>query len=378
LRRIGIIGIGWYGFKPNTREVSFREMMFEAAVRAYEDAGSINPRNEVDTFISCQEDFWEGIAISDEFAPDPIGGAMRPTMTVTGDGLQCVTHAVMHIFSGLAEISVVEAHSKASDILTLSDIIEFAMDPIYIRPIATKFSLPYHFIAGLEANLYMKLKGITREDLALVVKKNKKNGLKVSRAAYAANIEVENILNRKMIVEPLTDLDIAPFTDAAIVVVLASEDIARRYTDTPIWIDGIYFATDSSNLETANLGRALYMEIAAEKAYKMAKIESPKNQINVAFVDDRYSYKELQHIEALKLSNNPVSGLREGEFHVGGKIPVNPYGGHLAKGVPLEASGLSLLLDAIEFLRNEGYERAVIGSWRGIPTFTGSVAVVSR
>ncbi|WP_369907357.1 hypothetical protein [Vulcanisaeta sp. EB80] len=44
-RRVAIVGVGWYGFRPVVEEASFREMMFEAAVRAYEDAGGIyHPR----------------------------------------------------------------------------------------------------------------------------------------------------------------------------------------------------------------------------------------------------------------------------------------------------------------------------------------------
>ncbi|TRN01359.1 thiolase domain-containing protein, partial [Sulfolobus sp. E1] len=58
--------------------------------------------------------------------------------------------------------------------------------------------------------------------------------------------------------------------------------------------------------------------------------------------------------------------------------PVNPFGGHLAKGVPLEASGFSLLLDAIDYIRQGKGEKVLVASWRGIPTFTGSVLVVEK
>ncbi len=70
---MGIVGVGWFGCQPEVVDYSFREMMFKAAQRAYEDAGGLDPRSEVDAFVSCREDFWEGIAISNEFAPDPVG-----------------------------------------------------------------------------------------------------------------------------------------------------------------------------------------------------------------------------------------------------------------------------------------------------------------
>ncbi|MDT7861832.1 MAG: thiolase domain-containing protein [Saccharolobus sp.] len=376
LERIAILGVGWYGFRPTTPEVSFREMVFEAAVRAYQDAGDINPRSDVDSFISCQEDFWEGISISDEFAPDQIGGAMRPTMTVTGDSLQGLAHAFMHINSGVANVVAVEAHSKVSDILTLSDIIKFAMDPIYVRSIEPK---NFHFIAGLDAVKFMERKGITREDLALVVEKNKRAGLSSPRASYASNISVKDILDKDFIIYPLSELDIAPFVDGAVVVVVASEDVAKKIKkDDYVIIKGLGFATDSSNIETADLGKATYMRVASDMAYKMAGITSPRSYFDSVFVDDRYSYKELQHLEGLKISEEPSKDLREGNFSPQGEIPVNPLGGHLAKGVPLEASGFSLLLDAINYIRQGKIERALVASWRGIPTFTGSVIVVEK
>ncbi|MEM4672817.1 MAG: thiolase domain-containing protein, partial [Sulfolobales archaeon] len=48
MSRVAIIGVGFYGFQSSTPSLSFREMIFEAAQRAYEDAGGINPRTEVD------------------------------------------------------------------------------------------------------------------------------------------------------------------------------------------------------------------------------------------------------------------------------------------------------------------------------------------
>ncbi|MEM4697856.1 MAG: thiolase domain-containing protein, partial [Acidilobaceae archaeon] len=126
--RVAVIGIGYYGFKPSVPDLSFREMMFEAAMRAYYDA-NVDARRDIDVFISCQEDFWEGIAISDEFAPEPIGGVLRPTMTITGDGLQCIGQAYMIIKSGLADIVAVEAHAKPSDIESIQEIYELSLDP---------------------------------------------------------------------------------------------------------------------------------------------------------------------------------------------------------------------------------------------------------
>lgn len=359
---MAVLGIGYSGFKPNTRDLSFREMMFEAATRAYNAAG-IDPRRDVGSFISCQEDYWEGISIADEFSPGPIGGVLRPTFTIAGDGLMGIIHGIMQILSGFSEVVVVESHAKPSEIDTINKIVELSLDPIYIRPINSPNT---HFLAALDLEKYMKISGAKREDLSLVVEKNKNAGLKVPRSSYAAKIGREYVESQPELVGHLTALDITPYVDASIVAVLASEESAKRFTKDPIFIDGYGWATETALFERAELGMAKYMSMAAE----MAKVKGLK--YDGVFVDDRYSYKELEHIDALGITDSALKVIREGQAYEGGDLPVNTKGGHLSKGIPLEAAGLSLLLDAYECML-EGCERALVAGWRGFGTFTGYV-----
>jgi acetyl-CoA C-acetyltransferase len=381
--RVAVVGVGWYGFKPVVPELSFREMMFEAAVRAYEDAG-VDPRRDVDAFISCQEDFWEGVAISNEFAPEPIGGALRPTITITGDGLQCVGQAYMMVRSGAFKVVAVEAHAKPSGIATLQEVYEFSLDPV-IRTLKIPNPL---FQAGLDAAAYMRRSGVSREHLAMVAVKNKNRGLLNPRAPHSAKVTLDEVLNSKPVVYPLTRYEIAGFTDVAINVVLASEDVARRFGDKHVWIDGVWWATEvgTGAIEWHEWGRMPSMKTAALGAYKLAGIEDPLRQTDFAEVEDRFSYMELLALEELGLGGDGVHRLLEqGYYNPGGGYPVNPSGGSLSIGVTLEATGLSRLLEAILQLRGEAggvqlkdVRRAIVASWRGPPTYTSAVAVVSK
>ena len=83
--RIAVVGIGHAGFAPVTAGLSYKELMFEAAQRAYHDAG-VDPRTEIDSFVCCSEDFLEGTSIFDEYVPDQLGAMQRPVQTVTADG----------------------------------------------------------------------------------------------------------------------------------------------------------------------------------------------------------------------------------------------------------------------------------------------------
>ncbi len=383
MTRVGIIGVGWYGFKPATPEVSFREMMFEAAQRAYADA-DIDPRRDVDIFLSCQEDYWEGIAIADEFAPEPLGGVLRPTVTVAGDGLQGIAQGYMLIKTGLARIVVVEAHAKPSDIDTLQEIYELALDPLHVRPLGIKNPL---FTAGLDANAYMDRTGITREHLAMVAVKNRNNGLLNPRASYASKISLEEVLEAEPVIDPLTSYEIAGFSDAAIVVVLAAEEIARNKPYT-VWVDGVGWATETGTgaIEWHEWGTMPSIRQATRMAYRMAGIRDPYSDTDFAEVEDRFSFMELLALEEAGVeSDERVAVLLEsGDFDRDGAYPVNPSGGSLAMGVSLEATGLARLLEAVLQLRGDAgphqlsdVNRALVVSWRGPPTYTSMAAILS-
>jgi acetyl-CoA C-acetyltransferase len=79
-KEIAIIGIGTTGFRATTPDLSFRELTYEAAKKAYMDAG-VEPK-EIGAFVATSEDFCEGYSIADEYAPDQVGAVLRPIYTV--------------------------------------------------------------------------------------------------------------------------------------------------------------------------------------------------------------------------------------------------------------------------------------------------------
>ena len=52
---VAIVGVGWIGFRPTTPELSYKELMYEAAMRAYVDA-NVDPRRDVDSFVTVAEE----------------------------------------------------------------------------------------------------------------------------------------------------------------------------------------------------------------------------------------------------------------------------------------------------------------------------------
>ncbi|HEY7315928.1 MAG TPA: acetyl-CoA acetyltransferase, partial [Candidatus Binatia bacterium] len=81
--RVAIIGVGFTALQPSMPHLSFKELTFEAAQKAYLDAG-VQPR-EIDSFVTCAEDLNEGISIFDEYTPDQLGAVQKPMHTLTQD-----------------------------------------------------------------------------------------------------------------------------------------------------------------------------------------------------------------------------------------------------------------------------------------------------
>jgi acetyl-CoA C-acetyltransferase len=282
-----------------------------------------------------------------------------------------------------SDVVAVEAHSKASNVLTLPYITAYAMDPVLNRPLAAN---PV-FVAGMEMSRYLWASGASREECAQVVVKNKRNALYNPAAAFGAKLEPEDVLHSEMISYPLTQQDISSHADGAIVVVLAAADVAEHLDNDPIWIRGIGWCNDASSLETRAWGRAIYAEGAGKMAYRMAGIRTPIDEIDFAEIDDAYSYKELQHLEALGFCLFGEAGhlTVEGVTDVGGDLPVNVSGGSLGCGHLLDASGLRAVVDVVQQLRGEAgprqlpdVETGLAFGWRGVPTTSGAAVILSN
>ena len=395
-----------------TPDMQWKDIMYEACQKAYVDAG-IDARKDINGFITCAEDYWEDFSIFDEFVPDQIGAVLRPCCTVCGDGIYGLGNAAMQIKSGIFDIVAVEAHSKISDLLTYGDIILHAFDPIFERLVSGPVERPNYggspeyppenpkpiigrsddkerihpyFLAGLEMQDYLKKTGTTEEQCASVVVKNKSNAFANPYADYEAKITVDDVMNSEYLFKPVKRLDISPNVDGAICFVLADEKTAKKLGGEMIYLSGFGWSSETPWLGTRGFN-AKYATDAAMMAYKMAGITEPRKKINIAEIDDRFSYKELQHLEAIQLAKPGEAAklVEEGTLNVKGSLPINTSGGSLGVGNCLEATGLQKSLEIVTQLRGHAGKRQVpdaeIGlaqAWRYIPSGSGAVAIFER
>jgi len=369
-----VVGLGETQARAVTPEVSYRELIYGAAVRAYEDAGVSH--HDVDAFIASSEDFLEGTSIFDEYVPDQLGAALKPCFTTTADGIFSLINAVMLIKTGAADLVVVEAHSKASEVVDLAGVEKLGLDPNWVRPL----DIATDTIAGLEARRYLHDRESDDEPLARVAVKNRNAALLNPLAAYGSRLRIEDARESDPVAPPLREHYVAQPADYASVLVIAERQKALQLAgDRAVEIKGVGFNSGSPNLDSRRLGECDAAAAAAKSAFRLAALNP--GDVRFAEVDDTYSHRELMHLEALGLSGDAAAELKSGMFGFGGDLPVNVSGGALGFGRLYEAQGLARVGEVVKQLRGEAGRRQLDGkvalahAWRGIPTETHAVAI---
>ena len=241
-----------------------------------------------------------------------------------------------------------EAHSKASDVVSHGRIERFALDPVLNRPLG----VPALAVAGLEMRRYLHESGRSADECADVARRNRAHAATNPRAAYA------DVADPTPLFDPLTSEQAAKSTDGCVVTVLAAEDRGRH---AAVWVDGVGWSQDAPSLESRSWGEAVAARRAGEMAYRQAEIEP--GDVDLAEVDDTFAYKQLQHLDALGLNGLDPSR-------------VNRSGGALGEGHLHEGNGLARFLGCVEQLRAGEGRVGVVQSWRGVPSSSAAAAVL--
>ncbi len=337
--KVGIVGAGLTVFARRHLETP-RELAWEAASTALEEAG-LEFRDIDCVVIGTAPDAFDGVHFNGEYLADS-AGSFKPTVRVYvggGTGVFVPIAAWWHVASGLCKRVLAIAEEKMSPAHPHPQgVFAYIWDPILERPLGPNLI----WIFAMEMRRYMHKCGAKKETIALVSVKNKRNALDHPSAQAAGNITVDDVLNSELLVWPVNRLDISPVSDGAAALVITSENESRRLTDTPVWIEGVGWTLDNTHWYNRELGYPRYVQYAARMAYKMAGIERPWKEIDVAEPYDPFDYKELHHIEGLMLSK-PCEApklLEEGVFDRDGDLPTSPSGGLLGVGNPIAAAGL--------------------------------------
>jgi acetyl-CoA C-acetyltransferase len=359
MKRVAVIGAGMTKFRRRMLETG-RELSFEASRMALDSAG-MEIKDVESVVLGTAPDAFDGIHMKGEYLMDGAGGTNRPYSRVYvggGTGVFVPVAGWWHVASGLFDTCLVVAEEKMSP---LHPHPQYAFWSIFDHTLERPLGVTLLWIFALEMRRYMAVHNVKEEDIALVSVKNKDNAMDHPCAQLPARITVDDVMKSEPICLPVKRLDVSPSSDGAAALMLVSEDVARKYTDDPVWIDGVGWNVDSQYWTNRDLYYPSYVETAARMAYRMAKIDNPRKQIDFAEVYDPFDYKELHHMEGVLLANKGEAPklTREGVTQRDGDLPINPSGGLLGVGNPIAASGVMKSCELFWQLRGEAGKRQV-------------------
>ncbi|WP_158735678.1 thiolase family protein [Alteribacillus sp. YIM 98480] len=226
---------------------------------------------------------------------------------------------------------------------------------------------PLYFASSIHE--HMVEYGTTREQLAYIASKSHKNAVHNPYAMFRKELSIDEVLNARMVSDPLTLYMLCAPNDGAAAVVICNKKVAKSFTEKPISIAASVLETRRRGdmfvpavSAPANPPYPTVAERAAQSAYEMASL-GPED-IDVAEIQDVDAGSEIIYSERLGFCPIGEGGARAeaGETSIGGRIPLNVNGGILSRGEPVGASSLGQIAEITWQLRGEAGVNQVEGA----------------
>jgi acetyl-CoA acetyltransferase len=223
---------------------------------------------------------------------------------------------------------------------------------------------------AMRAMRYMHEHAMEASTLADIAVKNRRHGLLNPIATFCKATTREEVLASRPIAEPLTLLQCCPaVVDGAAAVVLSTKPAKGVFPPVRILASvvqsGLFETGHEDMIEAEITSRTAHM------AYEQAGI-GPQD-LSLIECHDAFTISELLYYEALGLCERGDAPqlLASGATTLGGRIPVNPSGGLIAKGHPPGATGVAQIVEVCEHLQGRAGERQVEGARFGLTQVTG-------
>ncbi|MBM3906313.1 MAG: thiolase family protein [Thaumarchaeota archaeon] len=261
-------------------------------------------------------------------------------------GANSIVSGYSYIASGMADVVLIVGAEQAEN---SAQVLDWDMS-------RGEFTHPI-FWGTMFAKSHKREFGTTDEELAHVSALNHKNAQDNPAAYHPKAYTVDDIMNSKRLTEDLRLLDCSRSCSGSSAVLLVSEKIAKKYTDSPVFISGIGQKTTSASFTKNDLTRLESTIDAAKQAYSMADIKI--NQIDVAEIHDAFSICELMILEDLGFSSKGEAGKFVLELYKNGSKKINPRGGLIGAGHPLGATGIAQIAEITSQLQGTSKNRQV-------------------
>lgn len=354
-----VIGIGMHPF-GRFLDKSIKELTRHAVWEAISDAGIDPHRIEIAYFSNSFAGALSGQhSVRGQIYLRDAGFTEIPIINIENacaSGSTAFQQACLSVTSGQADIALAVGVEKmfVGDTPRTISALASAGDVEAMKGQGLQFTALY----ALKALSYMEKYGATPYHFAKVAEKNSANASLNPYAQFRKKLSVEDVLNSRMIADPLTLFMCSPIADGSAAVIVASERVAKQLgRRAQIQVKGSVLK--SGQMHHPNVKNPSITTKAAKELYEKTGIGP--SDIQMLEVHDAASSVEFDHVEDLGLIPHGTA-FREvelGTFHISGKLPMNMSGGLTSKGHPVGATGLAQIVEIAKQLRGEAKERQV-------------------
>lgn len=345
MKRVAVIGTGQTKHTKARDDVTQSELVREATTRALADAGITI--HDVDAVVLSNMELFEGRALPEMWVGEGAGGYCKPVTKIATGGTSGTSACIAgyhQCASGLFDVVLVVGWEKHSEGATQTGMA--LTDPLWDRNVASGAVGNF----ALSISQYVAERGVTSQQAAKVAVKARRNA---TRNPYAHlqidGITVDQVLQSRMLADPVHLLDMCPQSDGACAVIYAVEDRAKKLCPRPAWVRAAVTRHDQPYI--GDLDRRLVtmrtLRDASREAYQRVGITEPLKEFDVAEIYEPVSYAELAWYEALGFCAEGEAGqlIDDGVTEMNGELPVNPSGGVLSTN-PVGASGVIRVAEA--------------------------------
>jgi acetyl-CoA C-acetyltransferase len=349
--KVVILGMGCSKFGERW-ESDASDLMVEAYIEAIADAGI--ETKQIDAA-------WLATAIEEQHVGKsavPLAVALRlPFIPVTrvenycASGTEAFRGAVYAVACGAADIALALGVEKLKDT-------GYGGLPQRGRGVLNNMTWPNLSAPGLFAQLaaaYCAKHGSAPRDLkramAHISVKSHDNGARNPKAHLRNKITVATVLNAPVVAEPLGLYDCCGVSDGAACAIVTTPEMARSLGKSELIAVKALQLSVSNGLEAQhNSWDGSYFattRVAAKRAYQEARIEKPREEINLLEVHDCFSVTELVTLEDLYISKegDAIRDVLDGFYDAEGTMPCQIDGGLKCFGHPIGASGLRMIYE---------------------------------
>ena len=348
------------------------ELGVEAALAAIADAGL--RKSDIDGLVTCNA-MAQPMMYHAEATAEYLQIFPRYCIAAGAGGgttFSIIHHAASAIATGMADIVVVAMADSMRSGLTRDQAMLVQAStghPEFEQPYGP--TVPAYY--ALIAQAHMAEFGTTQEQFAGIAVACREHASRNPSAQMRELISVEDVLESRMIADPLHLLDCSLVSDGGSAIVLTSAERAADMSQPPIYLLGAGEAHSHEHISAArNLTTSAAKE-AGQRAFEMSGLRP--TDMDFAQLYDCFTPTVLVELEDLGFCKKGEGGafVQSGALLPGGSLPVNTHGGLLSHSHPGNPGSMFALTESVVQLRGDAKGRQVANARNALVHAQGGI-----